>query len=64
MLVFDLTDLASFRDLEFWVAELEFRLQKNEMSVIIVGNKVDKEGRKVGKTDVESWIREHPGFEY
>ena len=46
------------------MSELDFRLEKNEMSVIVVGNKVDKEDRQVTRAEIKSWIQKHDGFEY
>lgn len=42
MLVFDLTNTKSFQDLEYWIEELDYRLQKSDLLVIVVGNKADK----------------------
>ena len=41
ILVFDLTDPHSFLELEYWVGELETRIEKEEVGVVVCGNKND-----------------------
>lgn len=64
MLVFDLTDPISFKELDYWVGELDFRMEKNDLTVVVVGNKADKAGRAVSKPVIEGWIRTYPEFKY
>lgn len=64
MLVFDLTDLSTFRELDYWVGELDFRLEKNDLTVIVVGNKADKPQQKVCKAELDSWIKRHASLHY
>lgn len=47
LLVFDLSNYSTFKDLEYWVSELDYRLQKQDLMVIVVGNKVDRNPRAV-----------------
>jgi GTPase SAR1 family protein len=64
MLVFDLTDPSSFKELEYWVGELDFRMEKNDLTVVVVGNKADKAGRAVPKPVIDNWISMYPEFKY
>ena len=41
MLVYDVTDMNSFNDLNYWIEELESKVKTDGMILAIVGNKND-----------------------
>jgi len=64
MLVFDLTCDDSFQQLEYWIGELNYRLEKKEVIVMIVGNKADLPQRKVTHSQIDNWLDNYLDFNY
>lgn len=59
VLVYDIGDRHSFGGIETWrtVIASARREEKDSVSYILVGNKADKEGRKVGWGEAQTWAR-------
>ena len=49
VLVFDVTDENSFKGLSLWLKEINNNCNNNDVSIILVGNKIDLDERKVTK---------------
>ena len=61
ILVFDLTNENSFNRLNKWLSDIKDI--KENVEIILVGNKSDLIDRKINKTKAESWAKEN-GFRY
>ena len=60
IIVFDLADYKSFQRCEFWLAELNSKKQSDKnISVILIGNKVDKKDRQVSKVEAMKYAEDH-----
>jgi GTPase SAR1 family protein len=64
LLMFDLTDRCSFRELDYWVEELDCRIQRERVPVIVVGNKCELQGREVGVQEIRSWLARNQHCRY
>mgnify|MGYP000432165125 CR=1 FL=1 len=49
IVVYDITNRESFTNLDYWLEEIK-ELNKDKLIIAIVGNKLDKEGERVVKT--------------
>lgn len=58
ILVYDVTRKDTFNKLRDWLLELENNLTNDDAVVMIVGNKIDKTGRKVSKEDGNNYAKQ------
>jgi Ras-related protein Rab-9A/Ras-related protein Rab-9B len=69
MLVFDLTDRHSFDNMSMWMeeffnyADIE-EAQKTSFPLVLIGNKVDVEGRQVDSAEAEAFCAQHNDMQY
>ncbi|XP_062584112.1 ras-related protein Rab-18A-like [Saccostrea cucullata] len=59
ILVYDVTNRASFQKLDVWLNELETFSTKHDLIKMLVGNKIDQENREVSKEDGLKFARKH-----
>lgn len=59
ILVYDVTSHASFQKLENWLNELDTYSTKSNIVKMIVGNKIDRDGREVSKEEGMKFARRH-----
>ena len=60
LLVFDVTNRESFENLDHWLTELrEKNSSLKELPIIILGNKTDKENRKVSFEEAYNYAKKH-----
>lgn len=59
ILVYDVTSQASFQKLENWLNELDTYSTKSNIVKMIVGNKIDRDGREVTKEEGMKFARRH-----
>ena len=57
ILIYDVTDKSSFDSLNKWIDELK-RLCPNELTLILVANKIDQEPRSVYSSEGEKFAQE------
>lgn len=55
MIIFDITEKDSFKNLEFWINQM--KRNSGEIPFIIVGNKIDKDEHREVKEDVSKKIK-------
>ncbi|ELP90555.1 hypothetical protein EIN_019940 [Entamoeba invadens IP1] len=60
IVAFDVTDLATFEKISYWLGELANEKQQPE--IIILGNKIDAPNRKVTDEMVENFSRQNGGL--
>jgi len=58
ILVFDVTDRASFEHLRQWLDEFELYATSAHAAKLLVGNKIDLEAREVTHQEAQSFARE------
>ena len=58
MLVYDVTNASSFSKLDAWLHQID-RYANTDIVKILVGNKIDKEGRQVSTIDGQFYARRH-----
>ena len=69
MLVFDLTDRHSFDNMAMWMeeffnyADVE-EAQKASFPLVLIGNKVDVDGRQVDSAEAEAFCAQHNDMRY
>lgn len=63
LLVYDVTNPASFANLKTWLAEIDNKIVPGSATVCVVGNKIDAPRRAVSRDDARSWAFER-GFQY
>ena len=64
LLIFDLTDLSTFNNLNQWFDKIERESPKN-CSIVLVGNKCDKKDMiKINKDDASNFANEKFGIKY
>lgn len=61
ILCYDVTRASTFENLETWLKEVAVYCPQKGKSVVklLVGNKIDKEGRQISKEDGVDWARLH-----
>ncbi|XP_046396741.1 ras-related protein Rab-18-B-like [Ischnura elegans] len=59
ILVYDVTERSSFMKLEWWLNELETFATSDDIVKIVVGNKIDKENRKVTRDEGLQFAKRH-----
>jgi len=59
ILVYDVTNRQSFEKLDNWLSELDAYSTKSDIVKMLVGNKIDKEGRVVSREEGMQWARKH-----
>ncbi|XP_044750859.1 ras-related protein Rab-18-B-like [Coccinella septempunctata] len=59
ILVFDVSNYSTFSRLETWLNELDTYSTKSNIVKMIVGNKIDKEKRKVSREEAMNFARRH-----
>lgn len=59
ILVYDVTARPTFEKLNTWLEELNSHADKPGIVKMLVGNKIDKEGREVSRKEGMSWARAH-----
>ena len=58
MLVYDITNHESFESLKFWIESIKNNLGNDlKIPIIIIGNKIDLEGREVKPEEAESFCK-------
>ncbi len=63
ILVFDVGDRRSFNELSNWVTEVKRFGARDDILLIVCGNKVDKPGREVSESEGQAWAQSC-GFTY
>ena len=59
LLVFDITKEESFKILDYWVKEIQQKKNRDDICLILVGNKSDlKENRKVSQQEIDNYSKE------
>ena len=61
LLTFDITNKESFEYIDYWVQELKEQKELNNLYIVLVGNKKDKEDRKVTSEEAKGYTEEN-GF--
>ena len=60
MVVFDLTNAESFDHCAFWLSELDKKKRsEKDISMILIGNKMDESNRQVSKEEAEKYAKDH-----
>ncbi|KAJ6225529.1 hypothetical protein RDWZM_004074 [Blomia tropicalis] len=59
ILVYDVTSRQTFEKLNIWLDELNSYADKPAIVKMVVGNKIDKEGREVSRKEGMMWARTH-----
>lgn len=59
ILVYDVTERSSFLKLEWWLNEMETFSTNDDIVKIVVGNKIDKENRKVTRDEGLQFAKRH-----
>jgi len=59
ILVYDVSSKASFQKLDAWLNELDTFATKQDIIKMLVGNKIDKEGREVSREEGLKFARKH-----
>lgn len=54
IIVYDVTRQATFEDVRFWVNEIQQK-GSQDVHIMIVGNKIDREGREVAKETAQEY---------
>eukprot|EP00831_Metopus_contortus_P010996 TRINITY_DN14331_c0_g1_i5.p1 TRINITY_DN14331_c0_g1~~TRINITY_DN14331_c0_g1_i5.p1 ORF type:complete len:206 (-),score=56.15 TRINITY_DN14331_c0_g1_i5:95-712(-) len=57
--VYDVTSEESFDNLDSWLKEVQENISEGYVQLMLIANKIDKEGRKVSKEDGENYAREN-----
>lgn len=63
LLVFDVSDRSSFEKVRDWMKQIQNYTQKEQIAIVLVGNKSDVESREVYKDEGESLAKEY-GVKY
>lgn len=64
LLVYDITDRASFKNIRsVWIKELEMYADLEKMTLMLVGNKIDKRNREGGLENIASLVTMEEGQE-
>lgn len=59
-LVFNLTDIASFYNLDYWINEIKKHSSRDDIKIILIGNYNDKiDNITVSQNQIESFIKKH-----
>lgn len=59
ILVYDVTNRQSFTKLQMWLDELDTYSSKSDIVKMLVGNKIDKDGRAVSREEGMKFARRH-----
>lgn len=60
ILVYDITEMASFQSLSYWIKELDEKVKKDNMVLVLAGNKCDmNEKRQVFQDQAEKMAKEN-----
>jgi len=59
ILVYDVTSRQTFDKINDWLSEVENNSDKPALIKMLVGNKIDKEGREVTRKEGMMWARQH-----
>ena len=57
ILIYDIADKRSFSNLSIWLEEIKKNNGKDDISIILVGNKIDLKFRNVNKEDAENFAK-------
>ena len=63
-LIFDITDKKSFERIDFWLQELKEHIRLDELHVVLVGNKIDNENKRVIKYEEANEYAEKNNVKY
>ena len=55
ILIYDVADKRSFADLDIWLEEIKKNAVKEDLSIILVGNKIDLKFRNIKKEDAKNF---------
>ena len=64
LLIFDITDKKSFERIDFWLQELKEHIRLDELHVVLVGNKIDNENKRVIKYEEANEYAEKNNVKY
>ncbi|XP_075213170.1 ras-related protein Rab-18-B-like [Lycorma delicatula] len=59
ILVYDVSNKSTFNNLETWLSELDTYSTKSNIVKMLVGNKIDKDGREVSREEGMKFARRH-----
>ncbi|XP_013421908.1 ras-related protein Rab-18A [Lingula anatina] len=59
ILVYDVANKQTFQRLDNWLSELETFATKHDLIKMVVGNKIDKEGREISREEGLKFARKH-----
>ena len=57
ILLYDVTDRESFNNLSIWLEQIEKNIYKEDLSIILVGNKIDLNFRNVSYEEAENFAK-------
>ena len=57
VLLYDVTDRESFNNLNIWLEQIEKNMFKEDLSIILVGNKIDLNFRNVSYEEAENFAK-------
>ena len=59
ILVYDIADKRSFTDLDLWLDEVKKNVIKEDISIILIGNKIDLKYRSINSEEAENFAKEN-----
>jgi len=59
ILVFDLSDAQSFKQLPTWIQEIKDNVSNEKYSILLVGNKSDLQSSEISRTEIMDFVEEH-----
>ena len=59
ILVYDVADKRSFSDLDIWLEEIKKNTVKEDISIVLVGNKIDLKYRNINAEEAEKFAKEN-----
>ena len=59
ILVYDIADKRSFTDLDLWLDEIKKNVIKEDISIILIGNKIDLKYRSINSEEAENFAKEN-----
>ena len=57
LLIYDVTDKRSFTDLDIWIEEIKKNTIKEDISIILIGNKTDSKFRNINTEQAENFAK-------
>lgn len=59
ILMYDVTSMASFNNLAYWLDEVEANNPSDDVQIILIGNKIDREDREVSREQGLKFAQDH-----